>query len=56
MAAIRGRHVYEATGLMGRRRYRLARRGPAVTWLIGGFILETQRAEAQAIHTDAGGP
>jgi carboxymethylenebutenolidase len=44
--------VSELTGLSG---YPLARRGFVMTSLISGFTLATQRAEAQAIHTDTAG-
>ena len=41
--------------LTGLRRYPLARRGLMMTGLISGFTLATERVEAQAITTDAGG-
>ena len=44
--------LIEITGL---RRYPLARRGFVMTSLISGFTLATQRAQAQAIHTDTAG-
>jgi len=43
------------TELAGLQNYPLARRGMVMTGLISGFTLATQRAEAQAIHTDSEG-
>ncbi len=45
----------DVTELKGLRDYPLARRGMLMTGLISGFTLATQRAEAQAIHTDQTG-
>ena len=45
----------DLTEITGLRRYPLARRGFVMTSLISGFTLATQRAEAQAIHTDTAG-
>jgi len=45
----------DLTEITGLRRYPLARRGFVMTSLISGFTLATQRAEAQAIHTDTDG-
>ena len=45
----------DLTEIIGLRRYPLARRGFVMTSLISGFTLATQRAEAQAIHTDTAG-
>ena len=45
----------DLTEFTGLRRYPLARRGFVMTSLISGFTLATQRAEAQAIHTDTAG-
>jgi carboxymethylenebutenolidase len=41
--------------LAGLHRYPLSRRGMAMTSLISGFTLATQRVEAQMIHTDTAG-
>ena len=41
--------------IMGLRNYPLARRGFVMTTLVSGFTLATERAEAQAIQTDATG-
>jgi carboxymethylenebutenolidase len=41
--------------IAGLRDYPIARRGMVMTGLISGFTLATQRAEAQAIHTDETG-
>ncbi|WP_428483319.1 dienelactone hydrolase family protein [Rhodopila sp.] len=45
----------DTTEIAGLRNYPLARRGMMMTGLISGFTLATQRAEAQAIHTDSEG-
>jgi carboxymethylenebutenolidase len=45
----------DLTELKGLRDYPLARRGMLMTGLISGFTLATERAEAQAIHTDTAG-
>jgi carboxymethylenebutenolidase len=45
----------DVTELAGLRDYPLARRGMLMTGLMSGFTLATQRAEAQAIHTDETG-
>ena len=45
----------DVTQIAGLRRYPLARRGFVMTSLISGFTLATQRALAQAIHTDTTG-
>jgi carboxymethylenebutenolidase len=45
----------DLTEITSLRRYPIARRGFVMTSLISGFTLATQRAEAQAIHTDTEG-
>ncbi len=45
----------DMAGLDGLREFPMARRGFAMTALIGGFTLATQRVEAQAIQTDMAG-
>lgn len=45
----------DTTELSGLQAYPLARRGVLMTGLISGFTLATERVEAQAIQTDAGG-
>jgi carboxymethylenebutenolidase len=45
----------DTTELGGLQAYPLARRGVLMTGLISGFTLATERVEAQAIQTDAGG-